>query len=159
MDADLLWQVRDQYFTQQWERTTNEARRGLALLRESAAAREDLERVTADFTRLFGEDGCRIVPRESAYRPGVTEGELAAIYARAGVDVPSDLPADHLASELLFVARLPVSARATLTEFTHEHLRRWGPECLGEVALRAGSLFYQGVGALGMDYIEALPVR
>ncbi len=159
VDSGLLWQVRDQYFTRQWERHSPEAQRGLALLRESAVAREDLERLEADFHRLFGEDGCGIVPCESAYRAGVTAGELAAVYARAGIDLPADLPADHLAAELRFVARLPESARTTLTEFTHEHLRLWAPECFGEISLRAGSLFYQGVGALGMDYIESLPVR
>ncbi|MGM0385006.1 MAG: TorD/DmsD family molecular chaperone [Actinomycetota bacterium] len=159
VDSGLLWQVRDQYFTRQWERHSPEAQRGLALLRESAVAREDLERLGADFHRLFGEDGCGIVARESAYRPGVTAEQLAALYDHAGIDVPADLPADHLAAELQFVARLPESARTTLADFTHEHLRMWAPECFGEISLRAGSLFYQGVGALGMDYIESLPVR
>ena len=159
VDADLLWQVRDPYFASQWGRATPEARRGLALLRESAAAGERPERLLADHERLFGEEGCGIEARESAYRPGVTAQEIAAIYARAEVDVPPELPADHLASQLRFVARLPESARATLTGFVHVHLRQWAPECLGEISLRAGSLFYQGVGALAMDYVESLPAR
>lgn len=156
VDADLLWQVRDQYFARQWERSTAEARRGLALLRESASAREDAERLAAEFTRLFGAEGCRIVPRESAYRTDVTAQDVATAYAAFGVDPPVDLPADHLASELLVLARLdPAHAAA----FTYGHLRHWASECFGEIALRAGSLFYQGVGTLGMDYIESLPVR
>lgn len=158
-DSDLLWQVRDHYFATQWERTTPEALRGLALLRESATAREDPERVDTDHERLFGEEGCGIIPRESAYRAGVTEEDIAAVYARAGVEISSGLPADHIASELQFVARLPESARQTLTGFIHEHLRLWAPECLGEISLRAGSLFFQGVGALAMDYVESLPAR
>lgn len=159
VDSDLLWQVRDHYFATQWERGTPEARRALALLRESEAAREDLERITADLDRLFGEEGCGIVPRESGYRAGVSADEIAALYAHAGVEPSIGLPADHIATELRFVALLPESSRPILTGFIHEHLRLWAPECLGEISLRAGSLFYQGVGALAMDYVESLPAR
>jgi len=161
-DPATLCQVRDDAFAGQWERSSPEARRGLALLRESANAQEDEERLAADFTRLFEGEERRIDPRESAYRPEADLVELAATYEAAGFAAPFELPLDHLATELLFAARLPDAAprpARALAGFAHAHLRLWASECLAEVSLRASSLFYQGVGTLGMDYIESLPTR
>lgn len=162
VDALTLSQVREPEFAASWERTTPEARRGLALLRESAAAAEDLERLAADFARLFEGEECRVIPREAVYRPETDLAALAAVYAKAGFAVPEGLPVDHIATELRFAALLPGAASRpdrALATFTHDHLRVWASECLAEVSLRAGSLFYQGVGTLGMDYIESLPTR
>lgn len=156
VDADLAGKVRDPHFAQQWERTTPEALRGLALLRESTAAREDVDRLLADYSRLFGAEGCGIVACESAYLPGVTAADLEELYSRTGMSTSTGLPADHLATELRFVAWMDPSA---LPDFMRHHLGRWATACFGEIALRAGSLFYQGVGVLGMDYVESLPDR
>lgn len=160
IETEQLWQVRDDYFASQWDRTTAEATRGLALLRESAAAREDIGKLAADFERLFVGAPPRIIPRESAYRPEVTPEDISEIYKNAGVTIPGELPSDHIASELAFVAQLPmVSPTPTrlLAQFAHDHLRSWAPVCLAEISMRAGTLFYQGVGALAMDYIESIP--
>ena len=162
VDAVTLSQVRDPGFATQWERTSPEARRGLALLVESAAAGEDLERLAADFTRLFDGEECRIIPRESAYRPETDLDSLAAAYNRMGFVVPAGLALDHIATEPRFAAGLPETAPRpdrALASFAHDHLRVWASECLAEISLRAGSLFYQGVGTLGMDYVESLPTR
>jgi len=162
VDEDTLDRVRDPGFALHWERATREARRGLALLVESAAAGEGIARIAADFARLFEGDECRVVPRESVYRPETDLEALAAIYSRAGFVVPEGLPLDHIATELRFAALLPVLAARPDREFprfAHDHLRGWGSECLAEISLRAGSLFYQGVGTLGMDYVESLPTR
>lgn len=162
IENDQLWQVRDENFGLQWDRTTPEATRALALLRESAAAREDSAKLRSDFERLFVGAPPRINPRESAYRREIDPEVIRAIYDDAGVSVPWDLPADHIACELAYVAQLPLispSPTHHMTVFARDHLRSWAPVCLAEVSLRAGSLLYQGVGALAMDYIESLPTH
>ncbi len=162
IEAEQLWQVRDDYFADHWGRSTPEAQRGLALMRESASAREDVAKLAADFDRLFGGPTPRVVPRESTYRSDITAQTLEVVYLTAGVSLTMDQPADHIATELAFVAQLPISSATparTLAEFTREHLRTWAPVCLAEISMRAGSLLYQGVGALAMDYIESLPTH
>lgn len=158
VDVNLLWQVRDDYFCTQWARTTPEAERGLALLRESASARETAERLNADRERLFGPEG-RISLTESC-RTGQESGHLADYYAAYGFASFDGLPADHLATELRFLAHLASSGQEQeLPGFAREHLRPWAAECFAEISFRAGSLYFQGIGALGMDFIESLAVR
>lgn len=162
IDNDQLWHVRDESFGNQWDRGTPEASRALALMRESAAAREDTTKLHADFERLFAGTPPRIDPRESAYLPDVTPASLRLLYEESGVSVPSDLPPDHIACELAYVAQLPLvspSPSQPMTAFARAHLRVWAPVCLAEVSMRAGSLLYQGIGALAMDYIESLPTH
>ncbi|SNU01579.1 chaperone TorD involved in molybdoenzyme TorA maturation [Ruaniaceae bacterium KH17] len=162
IDSDQMWQIRGESFGGQWDRTSPEATRALALLRESAAAREDLARIAGDYQRLFGGDPPRIDPRESAYNPDVDPEELRALYVTSGASMPWELEPDHISSELAYLAQLPlISANAThdMTAFARDHLRSWAPVCLAEMSLRAGSLLYQGVGALAMDFIESLPVH
>lgn len=158
VDPNLLWQVRDDYFCNQWGRSTPEASRGLALLRESAAARETPERLNADFERLFGAEG-RIDLTESS-RTGVDPDHLEAYYGAFGFEEFDGLSVDHLSTELRFLTHLAGNGHEReLPEFTREHLRPWASECFAEISFRAGSLYYQGIGALGMDFIESLAVR
>lgn len=160
--ADTLWQVRGDVFASQWGRTSDEALRGLALLRESASARETPERLSQDFERLFEGEEPRIVPRESHYVDGVDVDALAEQYERAGYTGVHRLPADHLANELGFFSQLALvspSPEQQLNGFARDHLRVWGAECLAEISMAAASLFYQGVGAIGMDFVETLPAR
>lgn len=160
--AETLWQVRSDVFESQWSRSSDEALRGLALLRESAAARETPERIAADFERLFGGEEPRVVPLESAHVSGLDVAALERDYAAAGFTGLPDLSADHLASELAFFshsALVSPSPEADLNTFARDHLRRWAAECLAEISMAAASLFYQGVGAIGMDFIESLPTR
>ena len=158
VDTNLLWQVRDDYFGTQWARSTPEAKRGLALLRESAAVRETVERLNHDYERLFGPEG-RIRLEESVHT-GLNPRHLEAYYGAFGFERFDGLAPDHLATELRFLAHLAgVGNETELPAFTREHLRPWAPECFAEITMRAGSLYYQGVGALGMDFIESLAVR
>ncbi|MDN5559257.1 MAG: molecular chaperone TorD family protein [Ruaniaceae bacterium] len=162
IENDQLWQIRDESFGIQWDRNTPEARRAIALLRESATARENDAKLAADFERLFAGAPPRIIPRESAYVPGVDPDELHRLYDDAGVSIPWALPPDHIACELAYVAQLPLvspSPTRSMTAFVRDHLRTWAPLCLGEISLRAGSLLYQGIGALAMDYIESIPAH
>ncbi|HHW84405.1 MAG TPA: hypothetical protein GX743_11460 [Actinomycetales bacterium] len=162
VEAGTLWQVRDELFASQWLRDTPEAVRGLALLRESASAREGVERLAMDFQRLFTGPDARVVPLESAYRPEVKPSQLSAMYEQMGFTQPDSLPADHLASELGFFSQLPVltpSPAQHLADFAREHLRPWAAECFAEVSMTAATLFFQGVGAIGMDFVESLPMR
>lgn len=162
IENDQLWQIRGESFGSQWDRDTPEAQRGLALLRESAAAREDRAKLAADFERLFVGAPPRINPRESAYLPGADPEALRRLYEDAGVSMSWELAPDHIACELAYLGQLPLispSPTRQMTQFTHDHLRAWAPLCLGEISLRAGSLLYQGIGALGMDYIESIPAH
>lgn len=157
-----LWQVRDEVFAAEWMRETPEALRGLALLRESGAANETEERLSTDFERIFGGDVPRVVPLESTYRPGVSARDLARIYEESGFHQLSGLPADHLANELGYFSALggiSASPEEHLTSFAREHLRPWAGACLAEISQSAATMFYQGVGAIGMDFIESLPTR
>ncbi len=157
-----LWQVRDGVFADEWMRETPEALRGLALLRESGAANETEERLGADFERIFAGDAPRVLPLESSYRPGVSAGDLLGIYEDLGFHQLTGLPADHLANELGYFAALGVLAASPeehLTSFAREHLRPWAGACLAEISQSAATMFYQGVGAIGMDFIESLPTR
>lgn len=162
VEAGTLWQVRDEVFASQWMRDTPEASRGLALLRESAAARESVERLTVDFERLFTGSERRIDPVESAYVPDVSAADLELVYGEVGYRPIPDLPADHIANELGYFSQLTVltsTPQHHLAHFAREHLRPWAAECLAEISLTAASLFYQGVGAVGMDFVESLPTR
>nr|NLD39962.1 hypothetical protein [Actinomycetales bacterium] len=162
VDAGTLWQVRDELFASQWLRDTPEASRGLALLRESASAREGVERLAGDFDRLFVGAGARVVPRESHYRSAMTGGMLEGVYSELGFTAPQALPGDHLASELGFFSQLTVLTPAPeqhLANFARDHLRPWAAECFAEISLTAATLFYQGVGAIGMDFVESLRTR
>lgn len=158
----LLWQVRNDHFSTQWGAASAAGERGLALLRESATAREDVERLAHDFDRLFSGEHPRLRPCQSAYRCDCTAAALAEAYRASGISVMDSLPADHVANELYYVSQfhlmLNSDAGSVLRRFTLEHLK-WAGELFGELSLRAGSLFYQGVGLLGMDYIESLPAR
>lgn len=160
VEDPLLWQVRDEYFASQWGPASAYGQRGLALLRESAAAREDVERLARDFERLFGGDHPRLQACQSTHEAGVTATQLETLYRSRGVNVIEHLPADHLANELYYASQLHLvtDAEALLRSFTLEHLK-WAGQFFAEIALRAGSLFYQGVGALGVDYIESAPAR
>lgn len=162
IDNDQLWQIRDENFGSQWDRESAEATRALALLRESSAAREDIAKLKADFDRLFVGAPPRVNPRESAYRSDADPEKLRALYDDAGISMPWELPADHIACELAYVGQLPLvspSPTQKMTDFARDHLRTWAPVCLAEISMRAGSLLYQGVGALAMDYIESLPTH
>lgn len=160
--AENLTLLRAETFPAQWARNTVEAARGLGLITESGAAHESVERVAADYKRLFVGPGRRIVALASAYAPHLQAADLEAVYAELGFQPIPALPAHHLANELAFFARLTVLSPAPeqlLTTFAREHLRPWAGECLAEISLRAATLFYQGVGAIGMDFIESLPTR
>lgn len=161
VNGALLWQVRDEVFASQWSRDTPEALRGVGLLHESATARESAERINADFARLFVGPEARVEPCESRFREADV-AELEALYASVGFQAHEQLPADHLANELAFFSQLTMlsdNPERQLTEFARNHLRPWAGECLAEISLRAATLFYQGIGAIGMDYIESLPTR
>ncbi|GAA1644029.1 TorD/DmsD family molecular chaperone [Georgenia ruanii] len=173
--AAVLGRVRDPELLAQWPLPdVPECLRGVALLSESAAAREAEATVRRDYNRLFvGPERLKAPPYESVHRSPdhlVFDREtlqVRAAYAQFGLAAPrlNQEPDDHIGLELGFLATLCVRgldaleadddgelARVlgALVAFLRDHVLLWAPRCLTQVAEGSATYFFQGVAALGL---------
>ncbi|WP_211489935.1 TorD/DmsD family molecular chaperone [Georgenia thermotolerans] len=173
--AAVLGQVRDPGLLAHWPLPDHpECRRGVALLGESATAREAEAKIRTDYNRLFvGPERLKAPPYESVHRSpdhlvfDRETLEVRAAYAQFGLAAPrlNQEPDDHIGLELGFLATLCVLgldaieadddgelARVldALVAFLRDHVLRWASRCLTQVADGSATYFYQGVAALGL---------
>ena len=173
--AAVLAQVRDPGLLAEWPLPDEpECRRGVALLGESAAAREAEAKIRRDYNRLFvGPERLKAPPYESVHRSpdhlvfDRETLEVRAAYAQFGLAAPrlNQEPDDHIGLELGFLATLCVRGLDALESdddgeltrvldalaaFLRDHVLLWAPRCLTQVAEGSATYFYQGVAALGL---------
>lgn len=152
--------------------------RGLDGIAASLQASERGEDLAEDYQRLFVGPGHLLAPPyESVHRTrdrllfDVPTFEVRAAYNEFGMQAPrlNREPDDHLGLELSFLGSLCNIAldaidredRAALQRalaaqrrFLAEHLLPWGSDCLRMVEVNAKTLFYRGVGALGLGLLS-----
>lgn len=132
--------------------------------------------LSVDYTRLFvtGMPKVAAPPYESVYLGrGLLMGEpvsrVLAAYREAGLELSqdyADLP-DHLVAELEFMGylvqqetssvedgALAESWRERQQRFLAEHLARWAPRCLAEVASRSTTPFYRTLAEATQRFVE-----
>jgi TorA maturation chaperone TorD len=151
--------------------------RGLDRLRALGADRESVTSLERDYERLFvGPNSMLAPPYESVYLTMerlIFDGptfEVRAAYRSLGMQAPSfnREPDDHIGLEFSFLSLLCTraldaaergdqpaveSVLEAQRRFLSEHLLRFGAECLGLVEANAQTIFYQGVGALGLGVL------
>jgi TorA maturation chaperone TorD len=174
-DLSVLARVRDPELLAQWPLPQDpDCRRGVALLAESATARETEAKLRRDYNRLFiGPERLKAPPYESVHRSpdhlvfDRETLEVRAAYAQFGLAAPrlNQEPDDHIGLELGFLAALCVRGLDALeadddrelarvldavAAFLRDHLLVWGPRCLTQAANASATYFYQGVAALGL---------
>lgn len=146
------------------------------LARRGATARQDL---AVDYARIFLAagvyEGETAVPYESVYTSpeGImmqdSRDEVVRVYRRNGLVIPLDLqvPEDHLAFELEFMAHLSKRIEAALVagedtrslmeeqrQFIDEHLLNWVPALQKRVESFAKLPFYPAMVALTLCYVR-----
>jgi TorA maturation chaperone TorD len=186
VDADLLRQCAQERMFQSWPVPGIDGDRppGLELVDGALAGLDDdrLAMIEEDNTVLFIGPEAPIPMWESVW---TTEERL--LFADCTTAVEQDFnrfgfecpgagrePSDHLAYELAFIAALLARAadharsRETdaarrhveaAAQFLDQHLARWAPACLAEVAEHARSDFYRGVALLCTCTLAGLPTH
>lgn len=147
-----------------WPMRDPESLRGAALLAESQLAGERLERLLADYSRLFVGSTARPAIT-SPLAPVAAEPALTRLREEvtgAAVLLPSDpgRPALGLAQALQTFAAV-LAAEETHAEaarwrrqLVEEHLLTWGARSLSRAQLGAQTFYYQGVAALGLGLLR-----
>lgn len=125
----------------------------------------------SDYQRLFTGPGHLWAPLwESFYCTtdkllfGEPERAVRACYQAVGLEVSPHEPADHLALELAFMARLCVMAAADpqgllqwlgkQDVFLQEHLLQWVPVWTREVLCNAQTEFCQGMAIITQEWLK-----
>lgn len=152
------------------------------LARRGPSARQDL---AVDYARVFLAagvyEGETAVPYESVYTSpeGIlmqdSRDEVVRAYKQWGLAIPRELnvPEDHLAFELEFMARLSdriaqaaeaafgeivpaeaLDAMKAQAEFIDTHLLNWVPRLLERVERYARTPFYPAITQIALGYIE-----
>lgn len=177
-DAELLTELGRPGLLEAWPMAPDpDTNRGTSLLHASLAAHEPPEALERDYQALFvGPDHLLAPPYESVYRTTdrlLFEGptfEVRAAYAEFGMQAPklNQEPDDHAGLEFSFLSLLCGQAidalrrgarealdttLAAQRRFLHEHLLRWGGDCLHLVEENATTAFYRGTGALGLGLL------
>jgi len=151
--------------------------RGLELLESSTSESETAADLNRDYQRLFvGPDSLLAPPYESVYRTvdrllfDEPTFEVRAAYRTLGLQAPhlNREPDDHIGLEFSFLSSLCEHALVALARddrrrfdevldihrrFLCSHLLLWGGDCLGLVETNSQTLFYKGVGALGLGVL------
>jgi TorA maturation chaperone TorD len=125
-----------------------------------------------DHSRLFDEGGLQHVPaRESDYLINVSEKYYESpeeFYRSYGwqPESKSDIPADHIGIELLFLTRLTDKymqlddepscreMRKEIRRFIENHLLSWIPQWNENIQENAHTLCYKGIGTLIFACVE-----
>lgn len=152
---------------------TEPAERGLALLRASAGAGEDVATIAADRARLYGEAALAVVaPYESVHRSKdhlVFERhtlQARAAYRRLNLQAPhlNREPDDHIGLEFDFMAQAllralddadPALGLSAATDFLHDRLLPWAPGMLAKLETAASTRFMAGLAALSLGALES----
>ncbi|MDO5700706.1 MAG: hypothetical protein Q4P36_04455 [Bowdeniella nasicola] len=149
--ADQLWVLRNPEYTAHLSGTNPETRRALALLVESAVAREQVAKLTEDFHRTLNPHVARDAPlarHHLAVDVSQLRSDLAALTPE-GREV-ENLPRDHLGVLLYAVGQAWQDNKIERAREAVETLvRPWAGAAFATLALRSASLFYQGVHTLG----------
>ncbi len=176
-DDEALARVREPAMLDHWPLGPS---RGVAQFDASREAAEDAEAARTDHRLLFmGPGPMRAAPYESVHRSRdqlVFDEQTVQVreaYARVGLAAPRQGrdPDDHIGLELEFVAtlcsRLLDAADADdraeqdhllreLRAFVGDHLLPWAPALGRQIADRAETHLYRGVGLLVVDVVEQL---
>lgn len=171
VEQSFLDSVRDTGLLGEWPlRGDEDSERGLTLL--SRATAEDVGEIRTDFSRLFIGPGRLLAPPyESVYRSReglVFEAETLQVRARYkawGLQAPhlNREPDDHVGLELEFLGTLCLRGldaietgdadllgrvREEISGFLDDHVLRWVPACMDDVAAGARTACYRAVAAL-----------
>lgn len=124
-----------------------------------------------EYQRLFiGPGHLPAPPWESVYRTkekllfGDPEWTVRQFYHTFGLEVNMAEPADHLALELSFMARLCMPTRKNLRtisdllakqqKFLEDHLTQWVPDWANDVHSNAQTQFWRGLAGMTQGWIE-----
>lgn len=127
--------------------------------------REAREALSRDFARLIHSPALPETACESHWTKDGCSSEIVRLYESHGFDLRdrSQRPADFLAYELGFLAHLLEDSKlpggicgALAAEFLDQHLLKWVPDFLDEMAKRARTEFYGALAALLGLYLARL---
>ena len=168
VDDDLLERLGEPGQLESWPMPRDtDTSRGLELVRTSLESAEAVAALKRDYERLFTLPVWRTPERLLFDAPTF---EVRAEYRSLGVQAPSlnRDPDDHLGLEFNFLGLVCShaldahdrgdtagldQALETQRRFLGDHLLRWGPDFLASVEQNAETVFYKGVGALGLGVL------
>jgi TorA maturation chaperone TorD len=147
-----------------------EAARRLAAAIAGLGPAPDIESLAEDYAHLFGgPDSLAAPPWESVYRTeerllfGEPEQQVRSLLAAFGMAVENE-PADHIAFELAFLARLSEAAimqpdatgtlLAAQKRFVDEHLLQWVPAWSADVEQHAALDFWKALAAFCLEWLR-----
>lgn len=148
---------------------------GYQLLKQAASAltADGLDELAVDYARVFLAagiaEGGGAFPYESVYQSRLrmshqqAQSGAAAWYAEEGISLvqgPPDVPEDHVAAELDFMAYLCGNAQMDgaylqkQRDFFRQHIASWMPRFAVDVVKYAETDFYKAVGKLTTGFIQ-----